>query len=86
MRHVASRYIFDDNEVTMDSYTVADAYMFVDFIKPSLLPSVERTRLTLRVRNLTDKIYAVFKPVPATRIRSIWARHAPMRRRSSFKW
>jgi iron complex outermembrane receptor protein len=58
VRHVGNRYIFDDNEVIMDSYTVADAYMFVDFVKP--LPGVDRTRLTLRVRNLTNKVYAAF--------------------------
>jgi iron complex outermembrane recepter protein len=59
-RHVGNRYMFDDNEITMDAYTVYDAYMFVDFDRPSMLPNVERTRLTFRVRNLTNKLYAAF--------------------------
>ena len=39
----------------MDAYTVADAY--VDVPK---FPTVEQTRLTFRVRNLTDKRYALW--------------------------
>jgi iron complex outermembrane recepter protein len=58
VRHVGDRYVYDDNEVTMDSYTVADAYMFVDIDKLSLFPTMERARLTFRVRNLTNKLYA----------------------------
>ena len=40
--------------------TVADAFMFVDIEKPVLLPTVDKTRLAFRVRNLTNKIYAAF--------------------------
>lgn len=60
VRHVGNRYVFDDNEITMDAYTVADAYLFVDIMKPSWMPSVERTRFSFRVRNLTNKTYAAF--------------------------
>ena len=60
VRHVGNRFITPVNDVTMDAYTIADAYMFVDFEKPSWLPSVDRTRLTFRVRNLTNRIYASF--------------------------
>jgi iron complex outermembrane recepter protein len=60
VRHVGSRYINEFNDVIMDEYTVADAYMFIDFEKPSWLPSVDKTRLAFRVRNLTNKTYADF--------------------------
>jgi iron complex outermembrane recepter protein len=60
MRHVGDRYIFDDNEITMDSYTVYDAFLFIDFDKPSLLPTIEKTRLSFRVKNITDKVYAAW--------------------------
>jgi iron complex outermembrane recepter protein len=60
VRHVGNRYINEFNDVIMDEYTVADAYMFIDFEKPSWLPSVDRTRLAFRVRNLTNKTYADF--------------------------
>jgi len=60
VRHVGKRYLWDDNAVVMDAYTVADAFMFIDFEKPRMLPAVEKTRLALRVRNLTNKAYAAF--------------------------
>jgi iron complex outermembrane recepter protein len=60
VRHVGDRYMTQFNDVTMDSYTVADAYMFIDFEKPSWLPGVNRTRLAFRVRNITNKVYADF--------------------------
>jgi iron complex outermembrane receptor protein len=43
----------------MDAYTVADAYAFVDVPK-TVFPTVEQARLTFRVRNLTDKRYALW--------------------------
>ena len=45
--------------VTLNAYTVADAYVFVDIPK-SVFPTVDQTRLTFRVRNLTDKKYATW--------------------------
>ena len=42
-----------------DAYTVADAYAFVDIPK-SVFQAVDQTRLTFRVRNLTDKRYAIW--------------------------
>ncbi len=60
VRHVGSRFIFDDNQILMNDYTTADAFLFVDLDKPSLLPTIEKTRLSFRVRNLTDKVYAAF--------------------------
>ncbi len=52
VRHVGERFNTDANTVTMLAYTVADAYAFIDVQK--------NTRLTLRVRNLTDKKYATW--------------------------
>jgi iron complex outermembrane receptor protein len=52
IRHVGDRFNTDANTVTMLAYTVADAYAFIDLQK--------KTRVTLRVRNLTDKKYATW--------------------------
>jgi iron complex outermembrane recepter protein len=57
-RYVGNRYAFDDNQVVMDSYTVVDAYMFIDLERPSLFPTVDQARLTFRARNLTNRLYA----------------------------
>ena len=51
VRHVGDRFSTDANNVKLLAYTVADAYAFVD---------VQKTRLTFRVRNLTDKKYAIW--------------------------
>jgi iron complex outermembrane recepter protein len=58
-RHVGDRFNSDANTVIMDAYTVADAYAFVDIPK-AFFPAVDQTRLTFRVRNLTDKRYAIW--------------------------
>lgn len=59
VRHVGPRYLFEDDATTMEAYTVADAFAFVDVPK-WVLPSVEQTRITFRVRNLTNKVYAAW--------------------------
>ena len=59
VRHVGDRFNFQDNLVTMDNYTIADAYAFVDLPK-WVFNSVERTRLMFRVKNLTDRRYAAW--------------------------
>ena len=59
VRHVGDRYNTDSNAVTMLAYTTADAYMLVD-IPRSALSSFESTRLTFRVRNLTDERFAAW--------------------------
>jgi iron complex outermembrane recepter protein len=59
VRHVGDRFNYQDNLVTMDAYTTADAYVFVDVPK-SVFQGVERTRISFRVRNLTDKRYAAW--------------------------
>ena len=58
-RHVGDRFNFQDDLVVMDKYTTFDAYAFVDIPK-SVFNSIERTRLTFRVKNLTDKQYAAW--------------------------
>jgi iron complex outermembrane recepter protein len=60
VRHVGARFLREDDSVTMDAYTVADAFLFVDIEKSLMLPMVDKTRLMFRVRNLTDKVYAAF--------------------------
>ena len=59
VRHIGSRFNTDANAVTLNAYTVADAYVFVDIPK-QIFGSVDQTRLTFRVRNLTDKRYAIW--------------------------
>jgi iron complex outermembrane recepter protein len=51
VRHVGDRFNTDSNTVTLLAYTVADAYAALD---------VKRTRLTFRVRNLTNEKYAIW--------------------------
>lgn len=57
MRHVGDRFNFQDNFITMNAYTLFDAYAFVDIPK-SVFHGVEKTRLSFRVKNLTNKLYA----------------------------
>jgi iron complex outermembrane receptor protein len=59
VRHVGNRFNTDANTVTLDAYTVADAYVFVDIPK-SVFQAVDQTRLTFRVRNFTDRKYAIW--------------------------
>jgi len=34
--------------------------MFIDIVKPSWLTNIDKTRVTFRVRNLTDEKYALW--------------------------
>lgn len=58
-RHVGDRYNTDTNTVTMNGYTVGDVYAFVDIPK-TVFSAVDQARLTFRVRNFTDKRYAIW--------------------------
>ena len=60
VRHVGDRFNTDANAVKMLAYTTADAYVFVDIAKPAMFPTVEKTRVTFRVRNLTDTKYGLW--------------------------
>lgn len=58
-RHIGDRYNTDANVVTMKAYTVADVYAFVD-IPRTVFNAVDQARLAFRVRNITDKRYAIW--------------------------
>ncbi|MBW7963163.1 TonB-dependent siderophore receptor [Bradyrhizobium sp. BR 10261] len=58
-RHVGDRTNSDANTVTMNAYTVGDVYAFVDIPK-TVFNAVDQARLTFRVRNVTDKRYAIW--------------------------
>jgi iron complex outermembrane receptor protein len=59
VRHVGDRFNFQDNLVTMNAYTIFDAFAFVDIPK-AYFPGVDQTRISFRVRNLTNKLYAAW--------------------------
>ncbi|WP_426425030.1 TonB-dependent receptor [Bradyrhizobium genosp. A] len=58
-RHVGDRYNSDANTVTLNAYTVGDVYAFIDIPK-TVFNAVDQARLTFRVRNFTDKRYAIW--------------------------
>jgi iron complex outermembrane receptor protein len=59
VRHVGNRYVFQDDATTMLAYTTGDVYAFVD-IPGKDLPwrTLDALRVTFRVRNITNAIYA----------------------------
>jgi iron complex outermembrane receptor protein len=59
VRYVGNRYLFEDDATTMLAYTTGDVYAFVD-IPGRDLPwqGLEKMRLTFRVRNVTNAVYA----------------------------
>ncbi len=59
VRHVGDRFNFQDNLVTMNAYTIFDAFAFVDIPK-AYFPGVDQTRISFRVKNLTNKLYAAW--------------------------
>lgn len=61
VRHVGNRYLFEDDATTMDAYTTADAYAFVDVpAKDLAMLKIDTMRIAFRVRNLTNALYAAF--------------------------
>jgi iron complex outermembrane receptor protein len=61
VRHVGRRYLFEDDATTMDAYTTADLFAFIDIPGRDLgVPKIETTRVAFRVRNVTDRVYAAF--------------------------
>lgn len=61
VRHVGDRFVFEDEATTMNGYTTADVYTFVDIPGRDFgRPEINNMRLSFRVRNLTNKIYAAF--------------------------
>jgi iron complex outermembrane receptor protein len=61
IRHVGNRYLFEDDATTMLAYTTGDLYAFVD-IPPKDLPwqGLSSMRVTFRVRNVTNAVYAAW--------------------------
>jgi iron complex outermembrane recepter protein len=61
LRHVGNRFLEPDDLTTLDAYTTADVYAFVDIPGWDLArPEIDNLRVTFRVRNLTNKIYAAW--------------------------
>jgi iron complex outermembrane receptor protein len=61
VRHVGRRYVFEDDATAMEPYTTADLFAYVDIPGRDLnLPTLDRARVSFRVRNVTDKVYAAF--------------------------
>jgi iron complex outermembrane receptor protein len=61
VRHVGNRFLFEDNLTTMDAYTTADLFAFMDVPgKDFGLPETNNVRFGFRVRNVTDTVYAAF--------------------------
>jgi iron complex outermembrane recepter protein len=61
VRHVGPRFVHQDNLTTMDAYTTADIYGFVDIPGRNVAwPEIKTFRITFRVRNLTNTVYAAY--------------------------
>lgn len=61
VRHVGNRFLYQDDATTMDAYTTADVYAFIDIPgKDFGRTDIKSVRLQFRVRNLTNTVYAAF--------------------------
>ena len=61
VRHVGQRYVFEDDRTIMLPYTTADLYAFVDIPGRDMYwQGLEKMRVTFRVRNLTNTLYAAW--------------------------
>jgi iron complex outermembrane recepter protein len=61
VRYVGSRFVFEDDATTMNAYTTADVYASMDIPGRDFgRPEINNMRLTFRVRNLANRIYAAF--------------------------
>jgi iron complex outermembrane recepter protein len=61
VRHVGNRYLFEDDLTTMNAYTTADVFAFVDIPSRDLpWTGIDKMRVTFRVRNLTNTLYAAW--------------------------
>jgi iron complex outermembrane recepter protein len=61
MRYVGSRFLEQDNLTTLNAYTTADAFAFLDIPGRDLaMPELENVRISARVRNLTNAVYAAW--------------------------
>jgi iron complex outermembrane recepter protein len=61
MRYVGNRFLEQDNLTTLDAYTTADIYAFLDIPgRDVAMPELKNLRISMRVRNLTDAVYAAW--------------------------
>jgi len=61
VRHVGHRFLFEDDATTMNAYTTADVFAFVDIPRRDLpWQALETMRVTFRVRNITNAVYAAW--------------------------
>jgi iron complex outermembrane receptor protein len=61
LRHVGQRFVSQDNLTIMLPYTTGDLYAFVDIPGRDLWwQGLEKMRVTFRVRNLTNALYAQY--------------------------
>lgn len=61
VRYVGNRYLFEDDATTMNAFMTADIYAFVDIPGKDLArPDIKDVRVSFRVRNLTNAVYAAF--------------------------
>lgn len=61
IRHVGQRYLADDNLTSMLAYTTGDLYAFVDIPGKDLSwDGLEKMRVSFRVRNVTNALYAAW--------------------------
>jgi iron complex outermembrane recepter protein len=61
IRHVGQRYLYQDDLTAMLPYTTADLFAFVDIPGRDLWwQGLEKMRVTFRVRNLTNTVYAAW--------------------------
>jgi iron complex outermembrane recepter protein len=61
MRYVGNRFLEQDNLTILDAYTTADAYAFLDISgRDVAMPKLENLRISARVRNLTNAVYAAW--------------------------
>jgi iron complex outermembrane recepter protein len=59
VRYVGNRFLYEDDATTMNAYTTADLYAFVDIEKRDLpWQGVDSMRVGFRVRNITNAVYA----------------------------
>jgi iron complex outermembrane receptor protein len=60
-RYVGRRFVFEDDMTQMDPYVTADLYAFVDIPGRDLnIPKIDMARVSFRVRNIANTVYAVF--------------------------
>jgi iron complex outermembrane recepter protein len=61
IRHVGQRFLFEDDLTAMLPYTTADLFAFVDIPGRDLWwRGLEKMRVTFRVRNVTNTLYAAW--------------------------